>query len=160
MTDIQKQFLELAVIKQVEFDKIPLNMDIDRKTVSLWWNELKNEREKLSELRQIWKKKFKKNDFENFFEWYDKTDKKCCYCNISEDDISILFKNNKIVAKSGRGKKLEFERKIPDLPYDDLKNLTFACYWCNNAKTDTFSFDEFLPVGKEIEKIWKKRLEK
>ncbi|KOH46766.1 hypothetical protein NC99_04170 [Sunxiuqinia dokdonensis] len=34
----------------------------------------------------------------------------------------------------------------------------FSCYWCNNAKTDTFSSEEFKIIGKEIGKIWEKRL--
>lgn len=32
-----------------------------------------------------------------------------------------------------------------------------ACYWCNNAKTDEFSAEEFAPVGKEIGEIFKNR---
>jgi hypothetical protein len=43
--------------------------------------------------------------------------------------------------------------------YDDLDNLVFACYWCNNAKTDTFTFEEFKQVGEVFRNIWQKRLE-
>lgn len=33
-----------------------------------------------------------------------------------------------------------------------------ACYWCNNAKTDEFTAEEFKEIGKEIRKIWDVRL--
>jgi hypothetical protein len=47
-----------------------------------------------------------------------------------------------------------------DLPYTDIENLTLACYWCNNGKTDTFTFDEAIEIGKSIQSIWEKRLNK
>jgi 5-methylcytosine-specific restriction endonuclease McrA len=56
-----------------------------------------------------------------------------------------------------RGKKLEFDRKISDASYDDLNNIVLACYWCNNAKTDTFTHEEFKEVGKVFANIWKNR---
>jgi len=47
---------------------------------------------------------------------------------------------------------------MPNLEYSIMKNLVYSCYWCNNAKTDTFKYEEFLEIGKEIEKVWNKRL--
>ncbi len=41
------------------------------------------------------------------------------------------------------------------LPYDQLNNVVLACYWCNNAKTDTFTYEEFKEVGKVFANIWK-----
>jgi len=34
-------------------------------------------------------------------------------------------------------------------PYNDT-NCVFACYWCNNAKTDAFTEKEFKPIGDVI----------
>jgi 5-methylcytosine-specific restriction endonuclease McrA len=47
---------------------------------------------------------------------------------------------------------------VPDLLYDETNNIVLACYWCNNAKTDTFTYEEFLRVGKVFAEIWKERL--
>jgi 5-methylcytosine-specific restriction endonuclease McrA len=56
------------------------------------------------------------------------------------------------------GRKLELDRKDPDLTYENLNNLVLACYWCNNAKTDTFTNEEFMKVGEAFKAIWQKRL--
>jgi hypothetical protein len=39
-----------------------------------------------------------------------------------------------------------------------MENCVTCCYWCNNTKTDEFSYYEFKKVGVEIEKIWHERL--
>lgn len=35
-----------------------------------------------------------------------------------------------------------------------------SCYWCNNAKTDEFTFEEFEEIGKSFGLVWNKRLKK
>lgn len=80
------------------------------------------------------------------------------FCEVTEDDLSKLWQNFPDLTKRNRGRKLEIERLEPNLPYNITSNLVFSCYWCNNAKTDTFTKDEFLKVGKVIENIWKERL--
>ena len=65
---------------------------------------------------------------------------------------------NAVPVELARRLGIELKRAILKEPYDNLKNLVFSCYWCNNAKTDTFSSEEFKIIGKEIGKIWKKRL--
>jgi hypothetical protein len=57
-----------------------------------------------------------------------------------------------------RGKTLELDRKIPNESYNNIENLALCCYWCNNAKTDTFTHEEFLIIGKSIGTIWQQRL--
>ena len=84
--------------------------------------------------------------------------KKCCYCGITEKELEDLLDSKKIETKRGRGRKLELERKEANLSYDVLENIAFACYWCNNAKTDTFTYEEFIEVGIIISKIWRQRL--
>ena len=59
-----------------------------------------------------------------------------------------------------RGRKLELDRKQPELEYKDFDNIVFACYWCNNTKTDIFTEEEFKKVGEVFNEIWKDRLEK
>lgn len=96
-----------------------------------------------------------------FYNWSNDKEKVCYYCDIKESDLDSLHTLpghiNKRYPK--RGKSLEIDRKDSYKPYSDINNLVFACYWCNNAKTDTFSAEEFIPIGKEISKIWEKRWE-
>ncbi|GHV17311.1 hypothetical protein FACS189493_4710 [Spirochaetia bacterium] len=97
--------------------------------------------------------------FEELYEWYEQQEKKCCYCGITEAEISQLFDAGHLIAKHPtRGRHLEIDRKKAERYYDDFDNLTLACYWCNNAKTDTFTYEEFMGIGKAIAQIWKTRL--
>lgn len=114
----------------------------------------------LLRLKVIWKKKKFTTDFNDFLTWFDTVEKKCHYCDITEGELNKLIDENKIFSKRlrTRGRKLEFERRLSEENYQNLDNLSLCCYWCNNAKTDTFSEDEFLLIGKEIKKIWQKRL--
>ena len=50
MKNKQHLFLELAVIKQLSYDEISKELSLDRKILTSWWDTLKEEREKLSEL--------------------------------------------------------------------------------------------------------------
>ncbi len=164
MTEKQEKYLELAVIEQLKFDKISEVLNVDRKVVSDWWNDLKEPREYLSYLRNIWKTKFKnienKESFWEFKKWYEESNKECYYCGITDSQLQELHNSGKELTKRNRGKKLEIERLEPNEPYENIENLVFSCYWCNNAKTDTFSPEEFKGIGKEIGKTWKKRLQK
>jgi hypothetical protein len=94
-----------------------------------------------------------------FYNWYIEEEKKCEYCGIREPELKILLDSGAVKTKRTRGRKLELDRKVPDGNYDDLDNIVFACYWCNNAKTDTFTYEEFKKVGAVISGIWKGRKE-
>ena len=159
MTNEQQEFLRLAVVEQKHYEEIGKLMGSDAKQLRIWWDELKVEREELSALRKIWKKKFATTDFWVFKKWYEDAERKCHYCDITEIELAELIRLKEIKTKriTTRGKRLEIERKLPNLAYDVLDNLVFCCYWCNNAKTDEFTEVEFKPIGLEIGKIWKQR---
>jgi hypothetical protein len=57
-----------------------------------------------------------------------------------------------------RGKRLEIDRKDPFMAYDNLDNIVWCCYWCNNAKSNFFNETEFKPIalaiGNSIRKIY------
>lgn len=158
MNEKQEKFLYLAVVKQKLYPEIAAELSVDRKTLSLWWEELKTKREELSAIAQLWRKKCKDIEFEDFHKWYKTTEKKCHYCHITPEGIDKLWKLDPNITKRNRGKNLEIDRKNPNLAYDDTENLVFSCYWCNNAKTDTFTDTEFLKIGKVIEEVWRERL--
>ena len=158
---IKKRFLRLAVIEQKKYEDITKTLGVERKQLSKWWDELKNEREAITEIRRLWvRKKITKIQFPDFYDWYVGQAQKCYYCGITEEEIKNLVDSNKIMTKRllTRGKRLELERKEPNKPYDDLENLVLCCYWCNNAKTDEFTEDEFRKIGVEIGKALKRRL--
>ena len=163
----EKEFLELAVFEQKKYADIAIIMKVENKQLSAWWDSLKPEREELSKIRKIWTKKFDiktKKSFDQFVDWHNKKSGQCEYCGITEEEIARLEevenKQGKALTKRSRGSKLEIERASPNARYDEITNLTMACYWCNNAKTDTFSHSEFIPVGKVIKNIWQQRLSK
>jgi hypothetical protein len=111
------------------------------------------------------KKFFRENSFINFEEFKsfygpdDNHDRKCHYCKITEFDIDRLIKAGKIKTKrlSTRGRTMEVDRIKPNKGYEK-GNIALCCYWCNNAKTDEFSEEEFIPIGEALEKLWRKRL--
>ena len=159
MTPEQRSFLELAVVEQYTYAKIEEVMGITRDTMTKWWEELKTEREQLSKIRSIWRKKFRDIGFGDFEIWYSKTDKRCYYCGATADKIYTLISSGLVRTKRlpTRGRSLEIERLDPNKPYDVTDNLVFSCYWCNNAKSDEFSAKEFKRLGRVIGKIWEER---
>ena len=159
MTEQHKKFLHLAIVEQKKYSEIQLEMNIDKATISKWWNDLKTEREQLSESRKIWKRKCSELEFLQFKDWLDRSVKRCHYCGITEPEIKSLIDNGKIYTKrlTTRGRKLEIERVLPNEKYDNVTNLVYCCYWCNNAKSDEFSKAEFESIGATISLIWQKR---
>lgn len=159
-TKIQEQFMWLAHAEGKTFDEISKLLNVPRETISQWEIELRPLWQKIAEIKKIHTQKADELPFKDFYNWYLQHEQnKCCvYCGITEKQIEILFSKDDKLTKRNRGKKLELDRKSPNLPYDDTKNIVWACYWCNNAKTDTFSFEEFKIIGKTISEIWDKRL--
>ncbi len=158
MTDKQKEFLKLALIEGLTYDEIETRIKLSRKEFAPWWEELKTERLYLSEIRNKWKRKCPEIGFEDFKKWHESTKEECHYCHITEKDMNQLWQKSPMLTKRNRGKKLEIERLEPNLAYSKTNNLVYSCYWCNNAKTDTFTKDEFMEVGKVFQKIWQDRL--
>ena len=99
------------------------------------------------------------SDFEKLF---NKSEEKliCCYCDTSKKEMNQLYKAQMIYKKSDtRGFNLEVERFNSNEEYH-TDNIDLACYWCNNAKTDEFTKEEFKPIGEQIRKVWLDRLAK
>jgi 5-methylcytosine-specific restriction endonuclease McrA len=120
-------------------------------------------KEEEKRIKSLWQNKKITRPFEEFHKWHTSQEHKCHYCGITEAEIHKLFEaaeraGEAPLTKRGRGRHLELERKEPNKSYDDLDNLTFACYWCNNAKTDTFTAAEFKKVGQVFAQIWQDRL--
>jgi hypothetical protein len=91
MTEQQAEFLKLAVIEHKTYEKIAQTLSVPRSELTKWWEELKTEREALSLLRDVWKRKFTEMDFWHFKEWMETTPKQCHYCEITEQQIEDLW---------------------------------------------------------------------
>lgn len=87
----------------------------------------------------------------DFINWFINKEKKCCYCGCTQSELDSFYNKNASKRKLTRGKTLEVERK-EDKEYT-RNNCELSCYWCNNAKSDVFAFDEFLPIGTQIGKV-------
>jgi 5-methylcytosine-specific restriction endonuclease McrA len=159
----KQQFLRLSIVEQKKYKDIAQELNVEEKQLSRWWEESKPKREEINKIKQLWtRKKYFKVSFPEFYDWYIDLDKKCYYCGITEENIKKLIDNKLIGTKrlSTRGRSLELEREKPEEPYDNTDNLVLCCYWCNNAKSDEFSEEEFKEIGKVIGKIWQTRLQR
>jgi len=166
MTTEQKitEFLKLAALEQVNYDEISKILEVSRKIMTDWEKENKSEYKKLANVRRLYLRKEITNlTLREFCEWYSFQDRKCFYCDITESDIKKLITQNSITTKRliTRGRKLEIDRRRPNLKYDQISNLVLSCYWCNNAKTDEFTDIEFKSyIAPGIKQIWKDRINK
>lgn len=97
---------------------------------------------------------FPKDKFDELFA--ERYNAHCHYCEISPAKIEQLANAKKLYKKNERGWQLELDRKRPNEEYTP-DNCVWACYWCNNAKSDEFTEEEFKQVGKAIKEVWKKR---
>jgi hypothetical protein len=90
-------------------------------------------------------------DFNDFKNWYDSQIKICVYCNLIEEDCQkivatgLLSSNRfpikgKVYRGRARGMWLEVDRKNPKKKYS-RENCVLACYFCNNDKSDVFSYE-------------------
>jgi 5-methylcytosine-specific restriction endonuclease McrA len=88
-----------------------------------------------------------------FYAWYEKRFQKqkgyCEYCHLPGDTMP---RYGKWFRKGRRGKRLEVDRKESKEKYSP-ENCVLACYPCNNAKSDVFTYKEFLEIGKAIHKV-------
>lgn len=160
MTDLQKEFLRLHVICGEKYAAIETKLDVPQSTLTRWYEELRPERERVAKIRKVWTAKKFTPVFEDFYNWHEALERKCHYCGITEAKIATLLESGRLYTKriATRGRKLEYDRKEPDESYVNIDNIVLCCYWCNNAKTDTFTHDEFLEVGKAIKAVWKQRI--
>lgn len=160
-----KIFNEIDENLKKEYKKAYENMGEVRsrnKKIKAWINDKKNSK-KYDKLKDIFKKLFSKTlSWEVFRKKYgeDSSKNRCCYyCGIKETDIDQLDLDGKINTKRLyiRGRKMEVERRDPLGDYIET-NIELCCYWCNNAKSDEFTEDEFGSIKEAIKEVWEKRL--
>ena len=159
-----KIFNEIDVSLETEYKKDYQNMGVirDRNKIIKSWRNDKMNNEKLINLKKLFEVSFRKtltwNEFKAKY-GEDSNDRQCCYCKVKETQLEQMIRDGEINTKRlySRGRKMEIERIDPFVGYIN-GNIQLCCYWCNNAKTDEFDYNEFVPIGKEIQKVWEARL--
>jgi len=93
----------------------------------------------------------------SFCSWYENRLREqkglCEYCHLPGDTTKRYHPEG--FRKGRRGLHLEVDRKDAKGSYSP-ENCVLACYPCNNAKSDVFSYEEFLQIGKAIGKVKKR----
>lgn len=100
-----------------------------------------------------------------FYGWYKdrlaKQEGLCEYCHLRGDTMLHYKRRFRPNRKGGfnRGLHLEVDRRISKDKDGPTKyeptNCVLACYPCNNAKSDVFTYDEFRQIGEMICKVKK-----
>ena len=101
---------------------------------------------------------FVNTSFAQFEAWFDASafTQGCYYCGTTNELCRQLYDSQRNgvrpdATRGGkRGKRLELDRKDPNQSYDMLNNVVWCCYWCNNAKSNFFTEQEFLPIAQAI----------
>lgn len=158
----QERFIWLAHAEGKSFADIAIELNVSRELISKWEVDLKEQWQEVASIKKTYIAKKITFDFKIFHDWYKSIqhNKKCYYCGITEAQIHELIIKDGPLTKRARGEKLELDRLKPNDKYDELENIQFACYWCNNAKTDTFTAEEFMQIGAVLKTIWERRLNK
>jgi hypothetical protein len=157
----EKQFILLAHVECKKFDEIAQNLGVTQKTLSIWETELRPIWKPIAAIKAKWRSKAIGGNFWDFYYWYISQPKHCHYCKVTQAELDIINNPETIVnSRPRRGKTFEIDQRNSKGGYSNLKNLVLSCYWCNNAKTDTFTEDEFMIIAQGIQKVWDARLGK
>lgn len=83
-----------------------------------------------------------------FIKWVIKQKDRCSYCGLSLEE-AIKF--------NAGMKNFSIDRIDNNKGYE-LDNICFACNRCNNVKSNVFSAEEMIKIGKSFEEIYRKKL--
>jgi hypothetical protein len=98
--------------------------------------------------------------FETFKEFYgnNSAERECHYCELSEMEFKFLRHQKGIYTKRVRGYEMEIDRLNSNREYT-RENVVICCYFCNNAKTDEFTHEEFKQIASPgIKQVWFHRI--
>jgi hypothetical protein len=79
---------------------------------------------------------------EDFIDWYNKQERKCVYCGISEGLLDEYMPNGKI-------RRLSIDRMENGRGYE-VDNMVLCCMTCNRVKGEIFSFKEMKRLAEEF----------
>ena len=84
---------------------------------------------------------------EVFNNWYNTQEKKCIYCDRTQEEI----KQNPRIYKDRTERRLSIDRLDNKLGYE-LGNIGLSCKKCNTIKSSEFTYEEMLEIGNIIKK--------
>lgn len=88
---------------------------------------------------------------EDFIEWYRREPKKCCYCELPEEHLSLID-----YIALGHRRRLEIER-IDNRKGYAMGNIALACATCNQHHMKPLSFEAVRKFCREnIQPVWMK----
>jgi len=155
------QFIELSMVEGLKQAQIEAKLEVSKAEIRRWKQEQQQLRNFINKLKQKWRNNAREIPFKQFYDVLaDKEE--CHYCGITQAQIDKLYSEDRLPesGRSKRGRTLEVERLEPKESYANVKNLAWACYWCNNAKSDLFSEEEFKAIGLIIGQVHRARLAK
>ena len=159
LNKLEQDFIETVYIQLKTYKQASELLMVDVSKIQQLNKDLESIWRPITKVRDKWKAKKVDGNFWDFYNWV-KTAKECCnYCGVTQIELDKLHQIGISNKRTKRGRTLEIDRKIPNEQYINISNLTYSCYWCNNAKTDTFTEQEFKIIGKAISTVWKKRLD-
>lgn len=169
METLKKKFFELHVLDGMKYDEVSKILEVDRKQFTSWYEDLRPQREAADKARRLFNNKLKNGDFKYFkdkgfrffYEWYKNQPRRCYYCGVNEDTLSQLFTKGILRSERRRGKSLELERLNAKSNQYTPKNCVFACYFCNNHKSDIITAkDQKKYFAKSIRQYLEDKLKK
>jgi 5-methylcytosine-specific restriction endonuclease McrA len=165
-----EKFLQFAFTKSSEIEdwKETIAQNMDEEYTSHDFLRYKNKvLEAFNENNEGLKKEFKKVYRQRFgerlqeaqFAEFFRSADHCYYCKITLTQLKDLSERKLIKTKRKyiKGKSLEIDKKDPNGFYE-IDNMVLCCYWCNNAKTDEYTAEEFLEVSRGVKSVWDQRL--
>jgi len=119
----------------------------NRKKCLKWFHKNKHSPNRiwtrLKENGRVDKRRISKEDF---VKWYNEQERECIYCGIKEKELRDDF-----LIKNKRSTRLQIDRIDNNKSYEN-GNLALACKWCNETKSDIFTFEEMKIIGEIIRK--------
>lgn len=103
-----------------------------------------NNKVKKTNIENTWKK-------DQFVIWYVNHPRICCYCGLLEYE-GAHFNELQPSKRNTRGKTLEVERYDNSQEYSK-NNCTLCCHWCNNAKSDIFTPEQFKKIAPKFVEV-------
>mgnify|MGYP000331858296 CR=1 FL=1 len=94
-------------------------------------------------------------DKEIFKSWYESSEKKCCYCDITVETMSKIKWSP---LNDRQSVLMSIDRKDSNVGYTQ-ENIVLCCYSCNVVKNSVLSYEQMLDVGqRHMKQNWTKLL--
>ena len=163
----EENFIELYSFEQKKYSEIETELNVDRKKVQELYDITRARTEAIQKVRTKFTAKRKeafKNDFKEFYHWYNDEKQECAYCGISQGSLIKIFQEERILPLNDATKRssgsLEIERRDSTTNSYGKDNIILACPLCNNAKSNLIDEqswkDYFVPAMKKYyEKLLK-----